>query len=36
MTCEIVYKLSLENDLNDYGSNDIEQLLQSLVNRKSK
>ena len=36
MTCEIVCKLRLENDPPDYGSNDIEQILQSFVKRKPK
>ena len=36
MSCETVCKLRLENDQRDYGSNDIEQILQSLVKRKPK
>ena len=36
MSCEIVCKLRLENDPHDYGSNDIEQILQSSVERKPK
>ena len=36
MTCEIVCKLRLENDPRGYGSNDIEQILQSSVKRKPK
>ena len=36
MSCEIVCKLRLENDPRDYGSNDIEQILQSSVKRKTK
>ena len=36
MTCEIVCKLRLENEPRDYGSNDIEQILQSLTKRKPK
>ena len=36
MTCEIVCKLRLEIDPRDYGSNDIEQILQSSVKRKPK
>ena len=36
MSCEIVCKLRLENDPRDYGSNDIEQILQSSVKRKPK
>ena len=36
MSCEIVCKLRLENDPCDYGSNDIEQILQSSVKRKLK
>ena len=36
MSCEIACKLRLENDPRDYGSNDIEQILQSLVKRKLK
>ena len=36
MSCKIVCKLRLENDLRDDGSNDIEQILQSLVKRKPK
>ena len=35
MSCEIVCKLRLENDI-DYGSNDIEQILQSSVKMKPK
>ena len=31
MSFEIVCKLKLENDPRDYGSNDIEQILQSSV-----
>ena len=34
MSCEIVCNLRLENDPHDYGSNDIEQILQSLVKGK--
>ena len=34
MSCEIVCKLRVENDKRDYGSNDIEQILQSSVKRK--
>ena len=34
MSCEIVCKLRLENDPHDYGSNDIEQILQGSVKRK--
>ena len=36
MSCEMVCKLRLENDPRDYGSNDIEQILQSSVKRKPK
>ena len=36
MSCEIVCKLRLGNDSHDYGSNDIEQILQSSVKRKPK
>ena len=36
MSCAIVCKLRLENDPRDYGSNDIEQILQSSVKRKPK
>ena len=36
MSCKIVCKLRLENDPHDYGSNDIEQILQSSVKRKPK
>ena len=36
MSNEIVCKLRLENDPHDYGSNDIEQILQSSVKRKPK
>ena len=36
MSCEIVCKLKLENFPGDYGSSDIEQILQSSVKRKSK
>ena len=32
----MVCKLRLENDPRDYGSNDIEQILQSSVKRKPK
>ena len=35
MSCEIVRKLRLENDLHDYGSNYLEQLLQSSVTRET-
>ena len=36
MLREIVYKVRLESNPLDYGSNDIEQLLQSSVKRKPK
>ena len=36
MSCEIVCRLRLGNDPRNYGSNDIEQLLQSSVKRKPK
>ena len=36
MSGEIFCKLRLENDLHDYGSNDIKQILQSSVKRKPK
>ena len=36
MSCEIVCKLRFENDSRDYGSNDIEQILQALVKKKCK
>ena len=36
LACVIVCKLWLENDPRDYGSNDIEQILQSSVKRKPK
>ena len=36
MSCELVCRLRLENNPRDYGSNGIEQLLQSSVKRKPK
>ena len=36
MSREVVCKLRLENDPRDYGSNNIEQILQSSVKRKPK
>ena len=36
MSCELVCRLRLENNTRDYGSNGIEQLLQSSVKRKPK
>ena len=36
MSCKLVCKLRLENDPRDYGSYDIEQILQSSVKRKPK
>ena len=36
MSCEIVYKLRLENDPRNYGSNDIDQKFLSSVKRKPK
>ena len=36
MLCEKVCKLRLENDPRDYGSNNLEQILQSSVKGKPK
>ena len=36
MSYEIVCKLRLENDTRDYGSNNIEQILETSVKRKHK
>ena len=36
MSCERVGKLRLENDPRDYGSNNIEQILQSSIKKNTK